>query len=352
MSSDRLAPLRKFRETNLKRLLVFGGLFLLLSAGGLFVIYREVAEQTFAFDSRLLSLETLVAIALLLAVYFTADGLRLHFTLKALGHSLPLSHIFRLVFINIFFSNITPLASGGGFAQIWYLRRQRVPLGTATTATTIRTVLAILFIFTATPVLMFSLDALAIVRIDPRLYLYLALFVAIYIAFFAVVLFRTRWLVPPTNTLLYGLRRMNLISSRRHRLWRFGSKRETLRFARGFRDYLFNGGVNVALSILFTLVFLLSLFSFPAVLMWGLDYSVNYFTVIGLMVVTTFTMYFSPTPGASGIAEGIFGYLFATLASANHLLLITVSWRFLTIYLGMLIGVLVIQRELARPVTT
>jgi uncharacterized protein (TIRG00374 family) len=84
----------------------------------------------------------LLSIVLLVIVYFVSDGLRLHYTLRALGYRLPLPVILRLVFVNQFFSNITPMATGGGFAQVWYLQRHGVPLGHAMAATTIRTVLA------------------------------------------------------------------------------------------------------------------------------------------------------------------------------------------------------------------
>ncbi len=104
--------------------------------------------------------------------------------------------------------------------------------------------------------------------------------------------------------------------------------------------------------MVFTAVFLLSLFSFPALLIHGLGYEVDYLTTLGLLVVTTFIMYFSPpTPpgGASGISEGVFGSFFRDILSGgNHLVLVTIAWRFLTIYLGMIIGLLVMQRELIK----
>ncbi|WP_288372622.1 RIP metalloprotease RseP [uncultured Marinobacter sp.] len=105
---------------------------------------------------------------------------------------------------------------------------------------------------------------------------------------------------------------------------------------------------DILLSVGFTALFLLSLFSFPALLIHGLGYEVNYLVTLGLLVVTTFIMYFSPTPGASGISEGVFGSFFRDILSGNHLVLVTIAWRFLTIYLGMLIGLLVMQRELIK----
>jgi uncharacterized protein (TIRG00374 family) len=135
-----------------KRLAVFTLLFFVMTAAGLYAVYDQFAGRTVSFDSRLVAPGTLMAVAALLLVYFTADGLRLYFTLRALGHRVPLPVITRLVFINLFFSNVTPMATGGGFAQIWYLQNHGVPLGRATAATTIRTVLAVIFIFSLTPV--------------------------------------------------------------------------------------------------------------------------------------------------------------------------------------------------------
>ncbi len=332
----------------LKRLLLFGGLFIVLSIAGSYVIYDQIAGRSFTFDSRLLSWPVLLGVTLLLVIYFTTDGLRLYYILRALGHNLSPGCIFRLVFINIFVSNVTPLATGGGFAQIWYLRNRGVPLGTATAATTIRTMLAVVFIFSATPVLLISLDALTGVGFGGQLMFYLTLFVAAYLGFFLVVMFRTRWLLALLNGLLRWLCRCRLISPARYRHWRTHSQSELIHFHEGFRQYLKGSPVNILLSIVFTFIFLLSLFSFPALLLWGLSYEVNYLSIVGLLVVVTFVLYFSPTPGASGIAEGVFSHFFAGLVTANHLVLVTVAWRFLTIYMGMIIGVMVTHAELTR----
>ena len=336
------------RRSSWRRLAAFGLLFVLLTSAGLYTVYHRFAGRTLTFDDRLLQPGTLLALLALLLVYFLADGLRLHFTLRALGHRLSFRAMVRLVFINLFVSNVTPMATGGGFAQVWYLARHGVPVGRATAATTIRTVLAVAFIFSLTPLFLFTLKALERTSISHQVGLALAVFITLYLGFFTVLLLRTRWLVTPLSRLLTGLRRLHLISARRHDRWQFRCRREVLRFAASFRDYLKGRPRYVLLSILCTAVFLLALFSFPALLMHSLGYPVDYLSTLGLLVVTTFIMYFSPTPGASGISEGVFGSFFRGLLSGNHLLLVTLAWRFLTIYLGMVIGLFVLQRELTR----
>jgi uncharacterized membrane protein YbhN (UPF0104 family) len=80
----------------------------------------------------------------------------------------------------------------------------------------------------------------------------------------------------------------------------------------------------------------------------SLGYHIDYLVSVGLLVVTTFIMYFSPTPGASGISEGVFGSVFSPLLGVEHLVLVTITWRVLTIYLGMIAGLILTQMELSR----
>ena len=56
-------------------------------------------------------------------------------------------------------------------------------------------------------------------------------------------------------------------------------------------------------------------------------------------------MYFAPTPGATGVAEGGYGLLFAQLVQKQDITMLTLSWRFLTIYIGVVIGMIIILRE-------
>ena len=335
-------------RTAWRRLTLFSLLFIGLTAAGLYAVYSQFAGKSFSFDFRLIQPGTVVALVALLTLYFVSDGLRLHYTLKALGHSLSFQRLFRLVFINLFISNVTPMATGGGVAQVWYLQRYGVPIGRATAATTIRTVLAIFFIFSLTPIFLLTLSALDNQPILKDVSLALAAFILLYLGFFAVVLFRTRWLIGPLSKLLHVLRRFHLLSARRHKRWQYKARREMLRFSYSFSEYLHGPPMSVLLSVVFTAVFLLSLFSFPAVLIASLDYDVSYLTSTGLLVVTTFIMYFSPTPGASGISEGVFGSFFHDILSGNHLILVIVTWRLLTIYLGMIAGLVIFQRELVR----
>jgi hypothetical protein len=59
-------------------------------------------------------------------------------------------------------------------------------------------------------------------------------------------------------------------------------------------------------------------------------------------------MYFAPTPGAAGVAEGGYGLLFSQLVQKQDIALLTLAWRFLTIYVGVVIGIVVMYREMFK----
>lgn len=334
-----------------RRLVLFGLLFVVFTALGAWAVFDQFAGREVRFDHRLLAPHVLAAAAALLAVYFLADGLRLHYALRALGHSIPPRAMARLVFMNIFFSNVTPMATGGGFAQVWFLREHGVPVGHATAATTLRTVLATLTIFIATPLFLTfgapSDGQALLARIAPIL----AVLVTAYVLFFAVVVLRTRWLITPLGRALGGVRRAGLLGTRRH--WRLqrALRREMRRFAASFGELISAPLHLIALTVGSSLLFLACLFSFPALLVSAFGHDVPWLTTAGLALVTTFVMYFAPTPGAAGISEGVFGGFFSSVLGPSELVLVTLSWRFLTIHLGMLIGLVLLGRQLAHSAT-
>lgn len=329
----------------LMMLFVFIGLTWL----GIYSIYIQVEGATLRWDWALLSPAVLLSAVSLFLIYSAADGLRLWFTLKALGYHVSLVAMTKLVFLNVFVSNITPLATGGGVAQVWYLKQHGVSIGKGLTATTIRTVLAMLFIFSAAPILWWlypSAPSLA----KNGIFITLLITVFVYISMFVMLIWRTHYLIRPLIGLLSFIHKLNWLSDTRFTHLKRHWIREMRRFGRGFGEYLSGPITYIIGSILFTLIFLMALFSFPVLLFWGLGYDLDYWISLAKMLMTTFIMYFSPTPGASGIAEGVFGRLFAGDISGAHLVLGVIAWRVWTIYLSMMIGLVITIRLLSQTI--
>jgi hypothetical protein len=328
------------------RLGFFGFAFLVLSVAVPLIIFRELDLEQVLAVRRIASVPSATFCVLLLLVYFASDGLRLHHTLRTLGHALPGRKMAKLVFINILFSNLTPMATGGGLAQVWYLRRHGVHYGTAAAATTMRTVLAMLLIFIPAPFAFAIIDPVSERFSADWLPALLGGTAVVYLSSFGLILARPMWIVGVVASLLRALNAVRIVSTERSRRWLSGLRRETIRFSRGMRAYLTGPRTHILLSVIYTVIFLLALFSFPALILFGLGYDVDFWTTIGMMTIATFVAYLAPTPGAAGVAEGSFALLFSTRLDAPDLVLAVVIWRFLTIYLGMIVGITVILHEL------
>lgn len=321
--------------------LVSAIVFIGLSGLGLWVAAKLTGGTLPRIDRRLFEPDALALIAGFLIVYYLSDGLRLFFVLRALDVPVRFPTLLPLVFINILFSNVTPLASGGGFAQVWYLRQNGVPVGTSAAATSIRTILAMLAIFAAAPLFQAihptgAMDGMAAIVTQP-----ITAVALLYLIGFGVLVARPFWLVRIVEIAFHGLRAIGVLSTETEHRWTKAVRHETGTFGRSFRQFLASPARLSLSALLWTLVFLLTLLSFPALLMTLLDYDVDWITAIGSITVVTFLMYFAPTPGGAGFAELAFAGLMFNQIGSNDLLLVMIAWRFLTIYLGMALGVLV-----------
>ncbi|WP_155312891.1 lysylphosphatidylglycerol synthase transmembrane domain-containing protein [Desulfosarcina ovata] len=322
------------------------GLFFSMSFATLFFVHHYFSGGQLRIPSSLLSPTVISWFTILLVLYFLADGLRLYCVIRAMGFRIAFGYIVKLVFVNIFVSNVTPLATGGGVVQIYFMKQKGIPVGEATAATSIRTILAALILFTLTPV---------IIWVEPyqfRMFVHRNLLYGItgvscaYLAVFWIILFRIRIIKRWMFRCLYLLNAAKMVSRRRFRKWLLRVSRELDLFSGGFKRYFRTSPGWAVLSVLFTVLFLLLLFSFSVVLVRALGYQAPVLTVLALQVVVTFFMYFAPTPGAAGVAEGGYGLLFAQLVQKQDIVPLTLCWRFLTIYVGVVIGIVVMYREM------
>ena len=320
-------------------------LFFALSFTTIYFVHHHFSAGRLRIPSNLFSANVIGSLVILLVLYFLADGLRLYSVIRAMGFRIAFSYIIKLVFVNIFVSNVTPLATGGGVVQVYFMRRKGMPVGEATAATSIRTILAALILFTLTPVIIWT---------EPnqfRMFFHRNLLYGItgvscaYLAVFWIILCRIRIIKRWMFRVLYLLNAMNIVSRPRFRSWFLKVSRELDLLSHGFKRYFRNSPGWAVLSVFFTALFLLLLFSFSIVLVRALGYQVPVLTVLAFQVVVTFFMYFAPTPGATGVAEGGYGLLFAQLVQRQDIALLTLAWRFLTIYVGVAIGIAVMYRE-------
>lgn len=330
---------------------IFTLIFIVTSYLSVLFIQEHFNGETSLFVFKSLSPRILLILSILLIFYFSLDALRFLYILKTLQIDIDLGYLFKLTFINIFLSNITPFATGGGFAQIYFLNKRHVSIGDATAATTIKTMLPIIFFFITTPIILATdREFFKIVPSSNNL-IYVLFLVIIYILAiygFYKILKNTNIIKKNLCRVLDLLEHKKIISKSKLDKFKNNCFLQIDIFALNIKKFLMGRKQYILLSIIFMILHLFILFIFPVILMAGLDSDLSTGDIISMQILLTFITYFAPTPGATGVAEGGFILMFSSFVKKNDIASLTFLWRFFTVYLGMLIGLLIFYLEIVK----
>ena len=308
----------------LRRLLLVFVIIVLISAA---VIY-------FTFDIRALQYLTLfkpwsIAAAFgILAVGLSFDGLRLLSLARVTDERLSVKEVINVVLSNYFLAVLTPGASGGAIAQIMFMKRANVPVAKATVIVFVRTIMSITFLILLVPVVLYS-DPFLSEWMPPAVIATVSvIFISIPVA--VVLLMRTRypefWLVALTSKFSHDYRRKCFNSYNEFKKASFIIGRHPLMVLRAFIESGFS---------------LLGIYATVPMFFLGMNIQFDWLQVMGRMVLLNLVLYFSPTPGGSGIAEAGFLVLFTALLPEGTVGIMAVLWRFTAEYFPFLLGAFV-----------
>ncbi len=296
---------------------------LLVCISGL-TIYFTIDMQSLS------SLETfngrsLIAALVALAVGMYFDGLRLQRLVGMGGYKLPIRAVLRVIFGNYFMAMLTPGASGGAVAQVLILKSYGVPIFKGAPIVLVRTVFSILFLIVMLPVI-FAFERIPIPYISSRMLLELSLLMVV-CTIVGLYLLRTRLL----KILVYRVIKLRKNGNPKVWLIRLNELNDSfsLIYARPFQSMLVF--VESGLS-------LLALYCIAPALMWAFTGTVPVTEILARMILLNLVLYFAPTPGGTGVAEGLFIYLFSSFVPAGTVGIVAVGWRIVAEYLPFFIG--------------
>lgn len=308
-----------------------------------FVLMISAAVIYFTFDIRALDYLALFeprCILLALGCLFTGlffDGLRLITLAKVTDEKLTLRQVINVVLSNYFLALVTPGASGGAIAQVMFMRKAGVPVAKATVVVLVRTIMSIFFLILLVPFVLHS--DYDIVKWMPAYLLTLLSVVFISLPVVAFFLMRTRypeqWLYVCTEKFSYTTRRNCFIWYREFKNAFVVMGKHPLMVMRAF--------IESGLSLLFIYATVPSFFT-------GLNINFNLVQVMGRMVLLNLVLYFTPTPGGSGVAEAGFVVLFSNILPNGVEGIMAVLWRFAAEYLPFLLGAVVTIRAFGSDV--
>lgn len=330
--------------------ILFFIIFIILSIFVYLYLFKFFSKSNF-FISLLfkkITLTNFIILIFLILLYFITDGLRLFSIILASGHKIKFSLLIKLIFTNIFISNITPFSSGGGFIQIYYLNKANISIGEATAITTIRTVTAMFFFLISAPIILILDKSIDNIISAKSVFLYALIFMIIYLIIFYLIIKKVKIIKIIIYKFLLFLKQTGLIKKNQLNKLLFNVFQEINYLSSSIKLFLFNKIIFIFLNIVFTIFFLILLFSFTPFLLKILNIKFNILHVYFYQIIITFIMYFVPTPGSSGIAEASYAYIFKSLIPGKYIPALTFTWRFLTIYIGMMIGLIIILYDIIK----
>ena len=328
-------------------------IFILLAFGmGALIIFRSVDRETIR---SLLAADKLKLLLALFVVFIAwiCDAGRFC-ALSYAAHekvSFPLGIV--LTWLNYFGSAVTPMQSGGGPFQVYALYKKGIPVGKGIAITLMRTMLTILILTLAVPtVMMLDPEILEGSPFLKGLVFYVLMVILATWAFVAFTIMKPEMIKKLARVVVMWLRRFRFMKSNRTVIkivqW---LDREIDNYILNFRLAFHSGKLWVAAAVILSVLHLLALFSVLPVLMSAVGLPFRYTQTIAVQAVFMFILYFVPTPGASGVAEGGGALLYSVLMPENMAGVMSLICRFFTDYISIFMGVVVVVRMLGWGVS-
>jgi uncharacterized protein (TIRG00374 family) len=245
---------------------------------------------------------------------------------KISDEKITLYQAVQVIFGNYFLALLTPGATGGAVAQLMFLRHAGVPTGKAAVLVIVRTLLSILFLVLCMPfIFMHDSGIVPGISNDTLMAITLAAFVGI----IAIVI---------------GARR-GYLDYLVIRIAKHTKKERRCKIIAFYRDTKSAIALLAASPKSMLLVFvesglnLLCIYAIVPCLLLGLGVThADWYSVMGRMIFLNMLLYFTPTPGGSGVAEGGFVLLFSDTVPAGTVGIVAVCWRLIAEYIPFLIG--------------
>ena len=319
---------------------------------GALIIFRSVDRETI----RSLCAANKIKLLLALFVVFCAwvcDAGRFCALSFAAHERVSFSLGIVLTWLNYFGSAVTPMQSGGGPFQVYALYKKGIPVGKGIAITLMRTMLTILILTLAVPVaVILDPDILEGSPFLKGLVFYVFIVILATWVFVAFTIIKPEIIKKLSRVIVMWLNRLKFLKSRKKIskiiLW---LDHEIDNYILNFKLAFNTGKLWVFLAVILSVLHLLALFSVLPVLMSAVGLPFRYMQTIAVQAVFMFILYFVPTPGASGVAEGGGALLYSILMPANMAGIMSIICRFFTDYLSIFMGVVVVIRMLGWGVS-
>lgn len=274
-------------------------------------------------------------------LFWLTDALLLHDISQYMYKAQPLSQSIKIGVIGLYYSALTPSSTGGQPMQVMYMKRNNVPVGTATCIVSIKFVVYELSLCALYIAGLVVRGAYYYVHSNEAFWFAVLGFVINLIAVSCIIL----TIVNKKLVLRFGKGILKLLS-RLKLIHRMEEKTES--FERTIEDYhtaasyISKYKLRALGSFVISVFNLGFLFVIPYLIYLSFGYrEYNIFDIFVMESFLSLAVSFFPLPGAAGASEGGFLLFFGRFFGAATAVAMLI-WRFLTYYLVLIVGSLLV----------
>jgi hypothetical protein len=323
------------RNYNIKTGLI---VFLAISTVSAMVLFYLSAEKGIWTSLKYVKLEYGLLALGAIFVYWCLSSLKFQILVIGLDEHVSFWASFRAFVANLFLGAVTPFQTGGGPLQIYILNRAGVPLAKAFSACLMGAMLTI-FSLVGSTIVIFILKRDLLSIFGPYISAIFSLVSLIFL--FALTLFILS---------LFRMQMLKRIIGRSLNFLTRGRTSFTERVMRGLDQYSICMSIyarakksRLFIAGILTIISIAVMSSIAPIILAGLNAQQNVPQVFLIQFILNFIVYFSPTPGGSGIAELSSHWIMGSAASIDKVLeFYTLTWRFFTNFLGVGLGGLIV----------
>jgi len=304
------------------------------------ILYFTLDAQTITYlTTTTIRYEFFLAAIAIEFVYWILWGLRIKILSNAIETStkIGLWESTKIVFANLFLANITPSMAGGEPVRIYLLNKNGLSTGSATAVVLGERLIDAIFLVLCFPFAFLILrNYIDIGPLQTAISIAVAVFIIAIIIFFYVLL-------QPEKTkkfLTFIGKKLERFSKNKKRtemtIERIGT--EVDNFHSSMLFFLRDEKKTFFIASLVTVLFWVTGWLVPPLLLMGLGLGPHLIESTASQVLLIIVVMMPTTPGSAGISEGGTAALYSLFVSSSLLGVFVLLFRFVTYYLGLIVG--------------
>lgn len=294
---------------------------IVLLALTLWLIFRDQDLSPIIDTLRSVPYRYIVIGLILVVLYVCGESVIIKYLLHAVKIKAPLINCIRYSFVGFFFSCITPSATGGQPAQIFYMKRQKIKIPTATIILMLVTIeYKFVLVFIGLALAIFGQGLVQTLTLEAQFYLYLGLGLNVFcVLFMSLLVFlpdTARFFIVKGFMLL---QKLHIMKNKNNRMERLQTSMDNYKNASVF---LKENKLVIFNTTIITFVQRILLFSVTYVVYrsFGLN-AVSAVTITLLQAAISVSVDMLPLPGGMGISERLFLQIFGPIFGSTALTL-------------------------------